>query len=266
MSAAMTCLLGYHSFMSSQAIFKRCVTKAQRLLQGRLHCFDTVLPFVQGKAGLEVGGPSAVFQKKTNLLPIYPEIGRLDNCDISRSTTWATHSEKFLFDPHKSAGENIFCDGSDLSSLADRSYEFILSSHNLEHFANPVKALKGWQRITTQDGALILVLPHYRRTFDHRREPTPVSHMLADFEKDTGEDDLTHLPEILEKHDLSMDLPAGTPEAFRERSLANYTNRCLHHHVFDETNSRELLTSVGMKVLAIETAAPFHLFLLARMS
>jgi hypothetical protein len=62
-----------------------------------------------------------------------------------------------------------------------------------------------------------------------------------------------------------MDLPAGTPEEFRERSLNNFTNRCLHHHVFNEMNSRELLAQAGMEVLAVDTALPHHIFLLARM-
>jgi hypothetical protein len=152
-----------------------------------------------------------------------------------------------------------------LSVLADDSYDFILSCHNLEHIANPVKALREWQRIARPGGGLILVLPNYAKTFDHRRKPTTVSHMLDDWNQDTREDDLTHLPEILQLHDLSMDPPAGTKEDFRQRSLDNFTNRCLHHHVFDETNSRELLSQIGMQVLAVETAWPFHIFLLARM-
>jgi hypothetical protein len=90
--------------------------------------------------------------------------------------------------------------------------------------------------------------------------------MFVDFDRDTQEDDLTHLPEILSKHDLNIDQPAGSPEEFRERSLNNFANRCLHHHVFNEDNSRELLTHIGMEVLAVETALPFHIFLLARMS
>jgi hypothetical protein len=90
--------------------------------------------------------------------------------------------------------------------------------------------------------------------------------MLEDFERNTQEDDLSHLPDILQAHDLSMDRAAGSADEFRSRSLNNFTNRCLHHHVFNERNSRDLLTSVGMEVLAVESAFPYHIFLLARMS
>jgi SAM-dependent methyltransferase len=151
-----------------------------------------------------------------------------------------------------------------LSVIASHTYDFILSSHNLEHFANPVKALQEWKRVTRPGGGLILVLPNYSKTFDHRRTPTSVDHMFDDFEHGTQEDDLSHLAEILDKHDLSLDPGGGSAEEFRRRSMDNFNNRCLHQHVFDKTNSRELLTRCGMNVLAVELAPPFHIFLLAR--
>jgi SAM-dependent methyltransferase len=248
--------------MNGVSVFNR----ARVLFQGRLSCFNLVLSLVKDRAGLEIGGPSSVFREWYRPLPIYKHLASLDNCDISRTTAWASHVDHYTFNSRKAPGKNIFCDGSDLSIVDDNSYDFILSSHNLEHFANPVKALKEWQRIARPGGSLVLVLPNYAKTFDHRREPTEVIHMLEDFERDTQEDDMTHLPEILHAHDLRMDRPAGSPEEFRERSLNNFTNRCLHHHVFNEANSRELLTKIGMKVLAVETALPFHIFLVARMT
>jgi SAM-dependent methyltransferase len=222
------------------------------------------LPYLQGRSGLEIGGPSAIFQKE-NALPIYEEIERLDNCDFSQSTTWAKHSETFVFCPGKPPGRTLFCDGSALVDVPDSTYDFILSSHNLEHFANPVKALKEWQRVLKPTAALVLVLPYYRATFDHRRRPTSVDHMFHDFVQNVGEDDLSHLPEILEKHDLARDVAAGSKQDFHQRSLDNFSNRCLHHHVFDEGNSSELLSEVGFEVLAVDLRLPIHICILARM-
>ena len=245
--------------------FKRAVHRARLLLQGRLSCYNLGLSLVKDKDGLEIGGPSWVFRNWYATLPIYKAVASLDNCVFSQKTIWESHLDSYKFRPDKAAGRTIICDGSDLSVLADDSYDFILSSHNLEHFANPVKALKEWQRITRPGGGMIMVLPNYANTFDHRRQPTTVRHMIDDFNQNTLEDDLTHLPEILQLHDLNMDPLAGTAEEFRLRSLDNFTNRCLHHHVFNEANSRELLSQIGMQVLAVETAWPFHIFLLARM-
>jgi SAM-dependent methyltransferase len=253
----------HYESSSFERLRRRLRTKIRVTLQGRIKSFDAYLPYVSGKSGLEVGGPSGIF-REGGPLPIYTEIGRLDNCDFSASTVWATHTNDFYYSAGKAPGNTIFCDGSDLVNVANASYQLLLSAHNLEHFANPVKALKEWQRVLSPKGALILVLPNRQETFDHRRQPTAVDHMLEDYELNTGEDDLTHLQEIIEKHDLSRDAAAGSPGNFLERCQNNFSNRCLHHHVFDEQNSRELLEKVGFKVLAVELAAPFHICLLTQ--
>jgi SAM-dependent methyltransferase len=251
-----------HLFQRGISPLERIRKRFRLLRQGRLKSFEMYLPLVNGKVGLEIGGPSDLF-KRGNALPIYERIGSLDNCDFSKSNVWAKHSEKFVFNPKKEPGNTLFCDGSALVDIQDSTYDVLLSSHNLEHFANPVKALKEWRRVLKPNGALVLVLPNYRQTFDHRRKPTSVDHMLNDFERERGEDDLTHLPEILEKHDLMRDVAAGSIQNFQERSLNNFSNRCLHHHVFDENNSCELLSRAGFAVLAVELAVPFHICLLA---
>lgn len=232
-------------------------------LQGRVKSFGVLLPYLRGKSGLEIGGPSIIF-RKWRVLPVYEYIGKLDNCVFFNSTVWADHTDSYTFNKNKAPGKTYFCDGSDLADIADSTYDVLLSSHNLEHFANPVKALKEWRRVLKSDGALVLVLPYYRATFDHRRQPTSVDHMFDDFNENIQEDDLNHLPEIFEKHDLSRDPGAGTPDQFRKRSLNNFSNRCLHHHVFDEQNSRELMIRTGFEVFAVEIKFPHHLCLLTR--
>jgi SAM-dependent methyltransferase len=249
-------------FKNGTPPLRRISRRIKLMRQGKLKNFERYLPYVSGKSGLEIGGPSGLFQRG-NVLPIYDEIETLDNCDFSKATVWAKHTEAFNFNPKKAPGKTLFCEGSSLVDVPDSTYDVLLSAHNLEHFANPIKALNEWQRVLRPSGALVLVLPDYRETFDHLREPTSVDHMFDDFEGDTGEDDLTHLEEILDKHDLRRDVAAGSPQDFQKRSLENFSNRCLHHHVFDETNSCELLSRIGFNVLAVDLALPFHICILA---
>jgi SAM-dependent methyltransferase len=230
-----------------------------KLLLGRPKCVKAARLLVKGKAGIEIGGPSTVFQQWSSV-PIYSSVGSLDNCDFSQSTTWASHGAAYQFDKNKAPGKMYFCEGNDLQAIADHHYDFLLSSHNLEHFANPVKALKEWQRVVKPGGHIILFLPHYEKTFDQGRPLTTVEHMLADYEKQTGEDDLTHVEEIYEAR-----RPRGeATEELRSVLLSNYSHRKMHHHVFDEVNSRAVLEAVGLKVLVVETALPFHIILLAQ--
>lgn len=217
---------------------------------------------VFNRRGLEIGGPSPFFQ---TFLPIYESTASLENCVFAAETIWEGEvTEVFSYHPSKPPGRNYITDGSNLGQFPEASYDFVLSCHNLEHIANPVKALKEWIRVTKPYGSIILVLPDGHRTFDRRRVPTPVSHMLEDYARNITEDDLTHLPEILRLHDLHRDPGAGTWETFRRRSLNNSKLRCLHHHVFDSKNIRELLEAINLKVEVIETALPFHIAVLAR--
>ena len=109
----------------------------------------------------------------------------------------------------------------------------------------------------------MLILPHKDGTFDWRRPTTPLAHMIGDYENTTGEEDLTHLPEILELHDLAKDEAAGTKEQFRRRCLANHTNRAMHHHVFDTMAALAIVNYANLRVLRVDNLKPFHIIILA---
>lgn len=56
----------------------------------RLAMFPLALPLLENKAGLEIGGPSPLFRRWNQPLPIYDRVGTLDNCDFAWDTTWAS--------------------------------------------------------------------------------------------------------------------------------------------------------------------------------
>ncbi|MCV7442343.1 class I SAM-dependent methyltransferase [Mycobacterium paraense] len=208
--------------------------------------------FVENKHGVEVGGPSALFR---TVLPVYEFVGRLDGVNFSTDTIWEGRlesGENFNYYKNRT-GHQFIADATDLSDIASESRDFLLSSNCLEHVANPLKALTEWKRVIKPGGALILVLPNKDSNFDHRRPFTTFEHLLDDFNGDVGEDDLTHLEEILALHDLPMDPPAGDLEHFRQRSLKNFENRTLHHHVFDVPLIERMLDHVGFEILDVTT-------------
>jgi hypothetical protein len=91
-----------------------------------------------------------------------------------------------------------------------------------------------WLRIIKNNGYIIIIVPEKSCCFDHKRDYSKFSTLLSQYEKNVGEDDLSTLPEILLNHDLSLDPPAGTYEEFKNRSLNNFNNRCLHHYVYSD--------------------------------
>jgi SAM-dependent methyltransferase len=231
---------------------------------------STLLPTYQdrffGKSGIEIGGPSQAFSRR-GIFPVYPMVGNLDNCNFGASTVWEGNLQSgktFVFDSAKPAGEQHLAETTALGELVSGAYDFVLSSHMLEHTANPILALLEWRRLLADGGTLVLLLPDKRHTFDHRRPVTTLAHLIDDFNARMGEDDLTHLPEILALHDLERDPDAGDMAAFKARSLRNAENRCLHHHVFDVHLARELAEHSGFKVHAVEEIGPHHILLLAQ--
>jgi ubiquinone/menaquinone biosynthesis C-methylase UbiE len=190
--------------------------------------------FFKNKRGLEVGGPSAIF-RPYDYIPVYNKAKLLDGVNFSSSTIWTgqVDDKKGFIINDKQVGELYLADTTDLSVIPDESYDFLLSSNNIEHIANPMKAVEQWLLKLKKQGILVVVAPRKESNFDHQRAIVTFEHILEDFHNNVGEDDLTHIEEILSLHDLSRDPLAGNFEQFKDRSYKNLENRCLHHHIFD---------------------------------
>jgi SAM-dependent methyltransferase len=246
----------------------RIIKMIRRSLVRTLPALNVYRALLSNKNGLEIGGPTHMFTDEGQL-PIYSVVGSLNNCLFSSQCIWAGQvpvGAKFEFHPKSKSGELIISEASNLKCIGNSTYELILASHCLEHLANPLRALAEWKRVLSEDGLLLLILPHKERTFDWRRPTTSLAHMISDFERGIGEDDVTHLEEILQLHDLERDKAAGTPEQFRQRCLQNFENRAIHHHVFSTPTAVELIDLAGFKIMRVDNAKPYHIIILARSS
>lgn len=58
------------------------------------------------------------------------------------------------------------------------SQDFVVSSHVLEHFPDPIRALKEWHRVIKKGGYIFIIAPHKERTFDRRNSRTTVLELL----------------------------------------------------------------------------------------
>jgi ubiquinone/menaquinone biosynthesis C-methylase UbiE len=66
---------------------------------------------------------------------------------------------------------DVIADG-DRLPFSDKSFDFVISSHVIEHFYDPIKALLEWARVARK--YIVVVVPHRMRTRDVDRELTPV--------------------------------------------------------------------------------------------
>jgi SAM-dependent methyltransferase len=148
--------------------------------------------------------------------------------------------------------------------VPDETYDALLASHVVEHLANPLGALAEWQRVVRPGGYMLLIVPHRDGTFDHRRPLTSLAHLQADAARDTGEDDLTHLEEILKLHDIARDPGAPSREVFERRCRENASSRAMHHHVFISRTAVDMCRAAGLDVLLVRPLLPHNIVCFCR--
>lgn len=60
----------------------------------------------------------------------------------------------------------------------DDTLDFVINSHVLEHFNDPISALKEWMRVIKPGGYLYMNIPHKERTFDKDRPRTTLNELI----------------------------------------------------------------------------------------
>ncbi len=133
----------------------------------------------------------------------------------------------------------------------DDSLDYVVSSHVLEHVANPVAALKEWVRVLRHGGIIYLLVPDRRHTWDRARELTPPRHMLADFEQGITQADGTHIADFVDNVDWSTYSPATPPAEVPEKkrqlketyfaAVKAGAEINIHFHVFEPSNLLTLI-------------------------
>lgn len=237
---------------------------SDRYLHSTLKITPTVRAICTSAKVLEIGGYSAVF-RAGGLLPIYPSIKVLDNVNFAAVTIWnsaqANRSPSVRGCP---PGMQYVYEATNLAGLSSSAYDVVISSHTLEHVANPLLALREWRRVCRPRGTLVLILPHRDGTFDWRRPVTTMAHLLKDEALSTPESDLSHMEEVLRLHDIDRDPGVSSMSLLRERIKNNSLLRVVHHHVFDTRLAIAAVEHTGWHIEMAEAHLPHHIAIVAR--
>lgn len=122
--------------------------------------------YLDGLSGLEIGGSA------------HNQFGlRTKNVDFVASL-----ETEFKQDEIRMCGEALAVDivaPGDALPVPDESQDFVISSHVIEHFFDPIKTLKEWLRVIRHGGYVYIIAPHKERTFDKDRPRTCLEELVA---------------------------------------------------------------------------------------
>jgi SAM-dependent methyltransferase len=121
--------------------------------------------YLDGLQGLEIGGSAHN--------PFGLNTENVDYC--SDIDTVFKKEEMKLVD--KPLCVDIVASG-DALPMPDSSQDFVISSHVIEHFFDPIKALEEWLRVVVPGGYVFIIAPHKERTGDKDRPRTTLSELI----------------------------------------------------------------------------------------
>lgn len=120
--------------------------------------------YLDGMKGLEIGGSTHnPFGLQTK------------NVDYTAETNqYKKLEEKFV---GQALPVDIVAPGDNIP-LPDESQDFVISAHVIEHFPDPIKALKEWYRLIRKGGYIFMIVPHKERTFDSKYPRTTLQELI----------------------------------------------------------------------------------------
>jgi SAM-dependent methyltransferase len=130
-----------------------------------------VADFVISGSGVEVGAGNRPYPIPSSAICRYG--------DVLNATDLLSYFKDDV--PH----QDFYVDAQTFSQLGDESQDFIIMAHVIEHLQNPIGSIENALRALRPGGAMIVVAPNREFTFDRRRPPTTLDHLIADA-KDGG--------------------------------------------------------------------------------
>ena len=192
----------------------------------------SMVPYFKDKIGVRIGGKLGwkfeKFIKNTNKI-----------IDVNISKDYLGKNNKI----------DYLTDATNLYFAKDNEFDFVCSSHVLEHLSNPIKALKEWIRVIKKEGIIYCGIPDKRFIFDYKRERTSLKHLIKDYKKNIKGHDNTHI------NDLANNLGESKCVYNKKRFIENLKTNPLiytHYHVWTKEDIIELFGYVKLEVIFVD--------------
>jgi predicted SAM-dependent methyltransferase len=133
---------------------------------------------------------------------------------------------------------DVVDDGERLSTIADKTQDFVIANHFLEHCEDPLGALGNMIRVLRPGGVVYLAVPDKRYTFDAARPVTPTDHLLRDHRDGPEGSRRAHYEEWARLVDKAEE-PEAHATALLDRGYS------IHFHAWTQTEMLEVLRTAA---------------------
>jgi SAM-dependent methyltransferase len=134
-------------------------------------------------------------------------------------------------------------DGERLATVPDRSQDFVIASHFLEHCEDPVRTLEAHLRVLRPGGVLLLALPDRHHGIDRHRDATTLEHLVADHEQGPEASRTGHYREWARLVDLPLgNISADDVEA--HAAALQERHYSIHFHCWTADEFREQVQTI----------------------
>jgi predicted SAM-dependent methyltransferase len=195
---------------------------------------EFALRYLAGE-GLEIGGLNRP-------LPVPPQ-AKVRQVDRMSETALGDEYDEDVAG-QELARVDVVDDGETLATIDDGSQDFIVANHFLEHTGDPIGTIGNHLAKLKPGGVLFYAVPDKRYSFDFRREPTALEHLVRDHEEGPAVSRREHYDEWgrlvtgTEAERAAPTWPAKAEEIARTLEAEDYS---VHHHVFTEASFLRLL-------------------------
>ncbi len=159
---------------------------------------------------------------------------------------------------------DIVDDGEHLSLIPDKSQDFVIANHFLEHSEDPIGTLLNFFRVLKTGGIAYLAIPDKRHTFDMDRPVTTLAHLIADHAEGPEHSREAHYREWVRLVDKAQG-QAGEDALYKERTDKKFS---IHFHVWTEKEIMELMeyiqTLVSFELLHTQFQGNEHIVILRK--
>ncbi len=134
-------------------------------------------------------------------------------------------------------------DGERLATVQDRSQDFVIASHFLEHCEDPVGTVEAHLRVLRPGGVLLLALPDRRHGVDRHRPATTLEHLVVDHEQGPEVSRAGHYREWARL----VDIPLGNitaDEAEAHAAALEQRSYSIHFHCWTGDEFREQMDAI----------------------